>query len=345
VIQTREAHTATVLDDGDVLIAGGGASEGYLASAEIFDPVTNLWRAAASMNSPRSEHRAVRLASGKVLVVGGASTGGLVDSAEIYDPVLDRWGAAASSGQIVSQFSLTALSNSRVLLAGGLTGNRGSAVALLYDPTTNTWSPAANMGQARWGHAAVVLPSGKVLVIGGDKGLGAPLASAELYDPVTNTWAPAGTMAAARNYTAAVLLQTGKVLVAGGSSLYGVGGPMASAEIYDPATNQWTTVGNLATARTVAAAALLGDGQVLVSGGQNVLLTTFALASAEIFDPVTGLWSDAFPMHAARSRPTATTLGDGSVLVVGCHSSQIACAGADRSEPLEQVFLPMLQRS
>jgi hypothetical protein len=91
-------------------------------------------------------------------------------------------------------------------------------------------------------HTATLLPSGKVLVVGGD-GYGI-LASAELYDPKANSWTSAGSLSTARMQHTATLLPNGKVLVVGG--YYGIhaGNYGASAELYDPGANRWTSAGS-----------------------------------------------------------------------------------------------------
>jgi N-acetylneuraminic acid mutarotase len=132
------------------------------------------------------------------------------------------------------------------------------------------------------------------------------------------SWSPAGTMTAPRRSPTATLLTTGpnagKVLVAGGS----VVGPsgityLASAELYDPATNAWAPTGGLATPRRSHTATRLLDGRVLVAGGFNGAY----LASAELYNPHTGLWSPAGGLSLARQYHTATLLGNGRVLVAG----------------------------
>jgi hypothetical protein len=84
----REQHTATLLANGKVLVAAG---YGPLSSAELYDPGTNIWFAAAAMSTARYLHTATLLANGKVLVTGGYGNTGAVASAALYDPASNTW--------------------------------------------------------------------------------------------------------------------------------------------------------------------------------------------------------------------------------------------------------------
>ena len=121
---------------------------------------------------------------------------------------------------------------------------------------------------------------------------------------------PGASMATARYLHTATLLPSGKVLAAGG---FNSSGTLASAELYDPATNRWSAAGALATARGVHTATLLPSGKVLVAGGTN----GGSLASAELYDPATNSWSAAGALTSARLSHTATLLPSGKVLVAG----------------------------
>jgi hypothetical protein len=150
------------------------------------------------------------------------------------------------------------------------------------------------MIEARAHHTATLLRDGRVLVAGGSSvGFIIPegvephlLASAELYDPGSGSWTPTGSMIEVRNGHTATLLPDGRVLVAGGYSVGGVGGPVASAELYDPSTGSWTPTGSMMRARAGHTATLLPDGRVLVAGGSGGDSGT--VASAELYDPGSG---------------------------------------------------------
>jgi N-acetylneuraminic acid mutarotase len=191
------------------------------------------------------------------------------------------------------------------------------------------WSRAANLTTGREEHTATLLQSGRVLIAGGTDGRGKVLASAEVYDPAKDRWSPAGSMAATRIDHTATLLPSGKVLVAGGLVLPFPAPSLASAELYDPATNAWTIAAPMLESRTRHTATLLPDGRVLVVGGLTVTLRDGGLfpsqpTDAEIYDPKTDHWSATAPMGASRLGQTATLLPDGRVLIAGGQDSGVA---------------------
>jgi hypothetical protein len=211
----RWGHTATLLPDGKVLVAGGW---GGPFSAELYDPVTDTWSRTGSMNNRRGEHAAVQLLDGKVLVMGSTWREGQT-SAELYDPATGTWTTTGSMNGSHRRHTATLLQDGKVLVVGGYTT---STSAELYDPATGTWTTTGSMNVGReCCHTATLLPlaGGKVLVAGGvpNSGEWAALSGAELYDPATGAWAAAAPMEIPRVHHTAVLLQDGSVLVAGGS--------------------------------------------------------------------------------------------------------------------------------
>ena len=176
----RREHTATLLSDGRVLVAGS-QDDLTFNSAEIYDPAGNQWIAAAPMTSGRALHSAVRLANGEVLVVGGISQGQNspaieLASAEIYHPSTNRWTAVASMTQARTRETTTLLGDGRVLVLGaGFARGRPE----LYDPSRNRWSVVGPVA-VRSGFTATRLQDGTALVVGG---YGAALSSVLQYDP------------------------------------------------------------------------------------------------------------------------------------------------------------------
>ncbi|HTN92465.1 MAG TPA: kelch repeat-containing protein, partial [Sorangium sp.] len=313
-------HTATLLVDGRVLVAGGsaigGESErsGYLADAELYDPTAGSWVDAPAMAMGRSGHTATLLPGGGVLVTGGNQGGDA--NAEVYDPSgASPWSEAAPMMDSRQWHTSTLLADGRVLAAGGYgTGYMPIPSAEIFDPITRTWTAEAPMLAARYEHTATLLGDGQVLVAGGDGPEYVPIASAEIFDPIARTWTAAAPMITARDQHTATLLGDGRILVAGGG--YGADYvPIASAEIFDPTTRTWTAAEPMITARSQHTATLLDDGRVLVAGGYGA--DYVPIASAEIFDPTTRSWTAAGPMSAARYQHTATLLDNGQVLVVG----------------------------
>jgi hypothetical protein len=183
---TRSWHTATLLPNGKVLIAGGSGNTGVLSSAELYDPDTGLWSATGSMGTARQGATLTLLPDGKVLTAGGwgGAASLSLSSAELYDPDSGLWTPTGSMGAVRYRTSATPLGNGKVLVAGGETGVGVTYVdsAELYDPSTETWSATVSMSTARATHTATQLPDNKVLVAGGTGGSGIQV-SAELFDP------------------------------------------------------------------------------------------------------------------------------------------------------------------
>jgi hypothetical protein len=219
----RAAHTATLLPDGKVLIAGGfreeGTAEISIASAEIYDPETNTFTPTSDMNEGRSGHTATLLSNGKVLIVGGWGPSHRLATAELYDPHAGTFSYTASLSAPRAGMTATLLKDGRVLMAGGDSArNTPQLVAEIYDPDTKTFALAGSLNTGRSAHTATLLNDGTVLIAGGSSGDSSVLASAEVYNPTTGKFTLTGSMSRVRYKHAAVLLQDGNVLVIGGSN-------------------------------------------------------------------------------------------------------------------------------
>ena len=319
----REEHTATMLANGQLLVAGGLNGSGALASGELFDVVKEQWTATGNLNTARYGHTATLLPNGQVLVAAGSDSGvNALASAELYDPASGKWTATAGNLNTArAEHTATLLPNGQVLVAAGSnSSHQFSTSAELYNPASGTWSATGSLATARGLHTATLLPNGKVLVTGGFDINFNVSASAELYDPASGKWTATNNLNTARRNHTATLLSNGKVLIAGGSGTNDNFGQLASAELYDPASGTWTVTGSLATARDFATATLLPNGKVLIACGLGN--NTGALASAETYDPGSGKWTSAGNLTVARSEHTATLVFNDIVLVTGGGSSQ-----------------------
>jgi Kelch motif len=321
MIEARTGHTATLLSDGKVLVAGGRIGpDGHApaTSAELYDPSSATWSATGSMHDGRSGQTATLLPDGRVLVAGGSSGGdGSLATAELYGPVSGTWTATADMLVAGQGQTATLLSNGKVLVVGGVYGPPQQAE--LYDPISGTWTATGFRTTRGSGHTATLLPDGKVLVVGFTSRVKDGASSAELYDPSSGSWSATGNLAHLNTPHTATLLPDGSVLVVGCGADVGKGKPTANAELYDPISGSWKVVGQMLENHGIACAAtLLADGRVLVAGGSNETSgSASVLASAEVYDPGTRTWTPAQNMGTARAGQTATLLPGGQVLVAG----------------------------
>lgn len=323
----RTEHTATLLQNGQVLVAGGQGDFGVLSSAELWNPATSNWIAVGSLSNARYSHTATLLSSGKVLVTGGEgpTAGQFLSSSELYDPTAGKWSTTGALNTARVAFTATLLNNGKVLVAGGLGYSNALSSAELYDPTAGTWSSAGSLTNARYAHTATLLTNGKVLVTGGTGG-GVPLASAEIYDPVAGTWSAANSMNTGRVAHTASLLPDGTVLVTSGYN----NTALASAEIYNPAANTWTTTNPLNLPRDSHTATLLRNGQVVIIGGTypnqggNV-----PVAGTEVYNSTNASWTTNVNLKTARFNHTSTLLPGGQILVAGGEDNSGGLASAE----------------
>lgn len=307
---SRAGHTATLLGNGRVLVAGGWSSvDGLLTSAELYDPVAGTWMFTGSMSVPRQDAAAVLLNDGRVLVTGGYHGQGTTTSVvEIYDPATGSWTVTGPLLASRVNHSMVKLPDGRVLVVGGYPSNTGSPLKSveLYNPTTGQWTQARPTAYAHAYAQAFLQSDGKVVVLGGLE----PQASmsVEVYDPATNTWASrAYVLVQQRDRASAVQLSDGRILLAGG-----VLSP-STAEIYTPATGFAPTVGysqatgSLVLGRSYFTLSRFGGNQVLAVGGSGESSTW--RPEIEVYDLATGTWSTSTILMKARVSHTATLLG------------------------------------
>ena len=224
----RQRPSATLLDNGKVLVAGGYGGPDATKSFELYDPATGTSseyvRSGGLMSGPRYGHTAVRLANSQVLIVCGTGT---YDNrtTELYDPVSNTFARTGELTTPRTACTATLLGDERVLVTSAGTATDS---AELFDPQSGTFTATGAMTLARAYPTAASLPSGKVLVAGGTDGTVA-LQAAETYDPATGTFTATASMHQARLGHTATTLANGKVLIAGG---YDGSSHLAGAELY-----------------------------------------------------------------------------------------------------------------
>ena len=309
----RTFHTATLLPNGRVLIAGGNLTDGsgnVTSSAELFNPSTGTFSPTGAMGRPRAYQTATLLLNGKVLIAGGANNFGDIQTAEIYDPASGVFSDAAAMLFGRHSHSATALPSGKILIAGGSGSAGWLKVAELYDPFTGTFAATGSLNIGRGYCPGTLLLNGKVLVAGGLGDAGS-LSSSELYDPITESFSSTGPLATTRSDYAAILLPNGKVLIAGGTI-----DPFKSAlEIYDPVAGSFSPTGSLPPGGQGGgtSATLLPNGKVLLSGGSYSATWT----QAYLYDQGSGQTQLTGAMSEPRAHHTATLLPNGQVLLTG----------------------------
>lgn len=299
--------TCVAVPTGDAGGSSGGCSTGGARTGGAFALLPLLAALGLARRRRRARLSAAALLASLLALSCGCDAGAPRPEVARTTAAVDWSPAGAMKEPVRIYHSATALADGRVLVVGG-----GGATVLgsaeLFDPATVTWSPAAPLAYARYGHDATALADGRVLVSGGRDATNKQLTSAELYDPAANAWSKS-TMAYAREGHVAVRLADGRVLVAGGSTTST--GPLSSAELFDPTSNTWSATSSMASKRALAAAALLGDGRVLVVGGDG------ALDSSEIWDPASGAWSPGPAPATPRQGGTLLRVNASTLVLVG----------------------------
>jgi hypothetical protein len=332
----RADHTATLLPDGRVLIAGGMVENGvFLNSAELYDPAKGTFVAAASMQSRRIGHSATLLPNGKVLIAGGLAGRvfeggpGVVATTELFDPATGRFTPGPPMTTPRTGHIAALLSNGKVLVAGGAGGDEHAlASAEIYDSATNKWTATGSMLTPRASRAAVVLKDGRILVTGGGEGWNL----AEIYDPTSGLWHTTGNMTTRRVKHAATLLPDGRVLITGGSP-DNQWHPVRSAEIFDPRTNKFTAITDMELARFKIpdATAVLKNGRILIAGGA---------AEIEVYDNAAGKFFRADSLDEAHFFASTTLLKDGRALITGGYTASRGRPNGPLSSEQAWIYVP-----
>jgi hypothetical protein len=289
----RTLARAVLLSNGSVLVVGGCVNDCLSAttrSAELYNPTAGTFTATGSMVQARAEFGVTLLANGQVLVAGGCTAYdangclAVTNKAEIYNPATGTWTATGALRGARHAMTATRLASGKVLVAGGATASMDALNSSeIYDPVAKTWTLGLKMVTARSDYASIMLGTGKVLFTGGENINGVSIRNAELYNPSSGTFTATGNMTATREEHTAVLLANGNVLASGGNKItLTAQTPLASAELYNPATGTWTATGSMSHARSGHTSTVLHNGNVVNAGGSDA---NNELDSAELYTP------------------------------------------------------------
>lgn len=305
----RGDFTATLLSSNSLVLVAGGTTDGtaVVATAELYDPATNTWRATGAMTTARRGHTATLLSNGKVLVTGGTDGKAVLKTAEIYDPATGQWTATPTTMRFTRRWhTATLLTDGTVLIVGGIVGSEtvgvvttdGSKITEIFDGSTFT-SVTSQLPSAIQGHTATLLSNGSVLIAGRNNADG--LAGAQttaIYDypravagSTAANWYSGPPMSNGRYNHAATRLADNRVMVSGGflsgitTELFTLStGAITSGSNY----GSWTPGPNMTTAKALHTTTLLRSGAVMAIGGYN---GTSTLTSIEVLNSAISAWS------------------------------------------------------
>jgi N-acetylneuraminic acid mutarotase len=359
-------YTSVLLDDGRVLLGGGGVDNGVggtapSASLRVYDPQTQAFEdLAASLTYASITAAGTKLSDGRVLFCGGVGAGdAILSGASIFDPTTGLTSAAASMPGPRAQHTATLLADGRVFVTGGVQAlNSADLLAALgdilgssviYNPVSNSWSAAASMPQPAIGHSATRLPSGLVLITGGLEigslfGFPVPAITNRclFFNPVSNNMSSAPSLSGARALHGQIGLSDGRVLVAGGADgdvLTQNFFSLSTCRVFNETSGSWTSVGDMPEVRTYPSLVEAGGMVHVLNGVGTIDLSTLSgspvvnIASADL-----SAFAWASTGAAVFARPLSAAVAvDGGERIVVLGPGDNGTAAVDRTA---EVFIP-----
>ena len=344
------------LPDGRVLVVGGFgvAATGMLGIVDtnIFNPATQTWTKMANMHMPRWYPDLTELPDGRYVVISGNSTDSSTwaDTPELYDPSTNTWTllSGISTPQVHElEYPFSYLApNGKIFTIGPR-----EDVSYWLDANAQTWTPVGSSGVVN-GSSVMYLP-GKILYSGGASSINTSTpaqANAATIDltAATPAWKSIAPMNNARIYHTLTMLADGKVLAVGGGTVSDqmqITNGVMPAEIWDPATQQWTTIGSIAAARNYHSTAVLQpDGTVLVSGGGHPeTLNDAGEFNSQVYSPAY-LFNGARPTitSAPASAQYGSTMTISTPDAANIGAVNLVSFGADTHQSdMDQHFVPL----
>lgn len=265
---TARSGLGVAVVDGKIYAIGGSDGNSQLDTNEMYDPATNTWVSKQAMPTARSRF-GITVFEKKIYVMGGADVNGFTDANEVYDPATDTWEIKASmpaGGR--AELAVNAVNGKIYAIGGFFLGIFWipSNLTEVYDPVTDTWTTKAEMPTAVYSCTSAVVDNKIYLIENGRSTTVACLN--QIYDTATDTWS-IGQSLPARAVGAAAVATTGvyaleRIYVIGGGDLF----TYDLNQIYDPATDTWTTGTAMPTPRQRLGVAVLNDILYAIGGYQ-----------------------------------------------------------------------------
>ena len=332
----RAGFDAVLMGDGTVLVVGDDDPSSDRAApgselVDVYDPATDTWRPAESLNKPRTRAATVVLPDGSAMVVGGTNGDGQpFSSTKVLATTTGSWGSGPLMKVARTSPEAVVLGSGHLLVVDQTDGHPATTSELL-GPREKAWTTRRTLpGQVVAIDALVRAGNHGALAIGWERDshvADSTQPAARYYDAMFDTWTTVPALGL-QAQPALVTLADGSVLAIGGNGggeLVGHTNTVATVRRFDPAMAMWTDLAPMAEPRESAEVALLADGRVLVAGGMQRATDESGqprlLASTEIYDPAANSWSDGPVLLEPRMGGTALTLRDGTVLVLGGQGS------------------------
>ncbi len=271
--EPRSTAAAVVINNKLYVVGGRDLERGYnaLKVLEIYDPGTDSWTRGADMFTKRWGPAAAAL-DGKLYVVGGSLTADIIyDVVEIYDPATDSWSTGESMDTARYRPAIGVI-NGKIYVAGGMgivSGNLQDVATMeVFDPAVGHWLSLENMPAAR-GQCAFGVHDSRLYLLGGFQWIGedkSTLTRVDAFSPGGAWTTGLAAMSPGRAETAAGVIN-GKIYVVGGLTESGQSKQFHNRlDIYDIATNSWTTGAPSDTLRAEAAAGVINSKLYVVGG-------------------------------------------------------------------------------
>lgn len=266
--------------------------------------------------------------SGSLYAIGGYD---LVpqDVVERYDPSTNRWETRAPLPSPRWGATAAATADGRIYVFGGRDDTEGKALSefattFIYEPASNSWTEGPALPYKRSGATAATGVDGSIFVIGGSSSndpdrittaYAVLTARVDKLDPVSGTWTIGARMPTPRNWAASTLGLNGIYVIGG---LGEDGRASGIVEIYDSASDSWSSAATASMPRFLHGAATDQQGRIYALGGQVFLGADWGTTNnVEVYDPRANEWTEGVPMPSARQDLRAATVSDGRILVVG----------------------------